>query len=231
MKNPPDAIMARWFLLIQEFHPHVRHIPGKTNILADLLSRAGCPADAVKSEIPEDEILVESLCVIEATHTKNNENTLYLNSSFQIAELANAQDNDRRLAPIKRALTNIRTKDNLPSGLSSFFLEDDVLHKTSVVSRLGKTMRLALVCIPDKLVRAACHAIHIHSAHAAVERAMLEAERLRGSATQNLLIFQLCFTALKTKLYVYRNLCENFRQIGEKMKKLYLIQVDLLGVN
>ena len=121
---------------------------------------------------------MESLCAIEATLTKNNENTLYVNSPFQIAELANAQDNDRRLAPIKRALTNIRSKVNLPSGLSLFFLEDDVLHKTSVVSRLGKTMRLALVCIPDKLVRAACHAIHIHSAHAAVERAMLEAERL-----------------------------------------------------
>ena len=77
MKQPPppspDAIMARWFLLIQEFHPHVRHIPGKTNILADLLSRAGCPADSVKRQIPEDEILVESFCAIEATLTKNNE--------------------------------------------------------------------------------------------------------------------------------------------------------------
>ena len=44
--------------------------------------------------------------------------------------------------------------------------------------------------------------------------------KLRGSATQNLLIFQLCFTMLKMKLYVCRNLCENFRQIGQKMKKL-----------
>ena len=43
---------------------------------------------------------------------------------------------------------------------------------------------------------------------------------LRGSATQNLLIFQLCFTMLKMKLYVCRNLCENFRQIRQKMKKL-----------
>ena len=43
---------------------------------------------------------------------------------------------------------------------------------------------------------------------------------LRGSATQNLLILQLCFTMLKMKLYVCRNLCENFRQIGQKMKKL-----------
>ena len=43
---------------------------------------------------------------------------------------------------------------------------------------------------------------------------------LRGSATQNLLISQLCFTVLKMKLYVCRNLCENFRQIGQKIKKL-----------
>ena len=43
---------------------------------------------------------------------------------------------------------------------------------------------------------------------------------LRGSATQNLLIFQLCFTMLKMKLYVCKNFCENFRQIGQKMKKL-----------
>ena len=43
---------------------------------------------------------------------------------------------------------------------------------------------------------------------------------LRGSATQNLLISQLCFTVLKMKLYMCRNLCENFRQIGQKMKKL-----------
>ena len=210
MKNPPDAIMARWFLLIQEFHPHVRHIPGKTNILADLLSRAGCPADAVKSEIPEDEILVESLCAIEATLTKNNENTLYVNSPFQIAELVNAQDNDHRLAPIKRALTNIRTKDNLPSGLSSFFLEDDVLHKTTVMSRLGKTMRLALVCIPDKLVRAACNSIHVHSAHAAVERAVFEAERL------------IYHPELKAEMKKVIQECKNCCQTKNKLKEPFL---------
>ena len=41
---------------------------------------------------------------------------------------------------------------------------------------------------------------------------------LRGSAAQNRLLFQLLFFMLKMKLYVYRNLCENFRQIGQKMK-------------
>ena len=34
----------------------------------------------------------------------------------------------------------------------------------------------------------------------------------------------------KMKQYVSRNLCENFRQIGQKMKKLYLIQVEQLDV-
>ena len=43
---------------------------------------------------------------------------------------------------------------------------------------------------------------------------------LRGSATQNRLIFQLCFIMPKIKLYVCRILCENFRQIGQKMKKV-----------
>ena len=32
--------------------------------------------------------------------------------------------------------------------------------------------------------------------------------------------FQFCFFMLKMKLHVCRNLCENFRQIGQKMKKL-----------
>ena len=44
--------------------------------------------------------------------------------------------------------------------------------------------------------------------------------RLRGSTTQNRQIFQLCFIMLKIKLYVCRILCENFTQIGQKMKKL-----------
>ena len=43
-------------------------------------------------------------------------------------------------------------------------------------------------------------------------------ERLRNLTTQNRLIFQLCFIMLKMKLYLCRNLCGNFRQIGQKMK-------------
>ena len=43
---------------------------------------------------------------------------------------------------------------------------------------------------------------------------------LKGIGDKNRLIFQLCFIVPKTKLYVCRILCENFIQIGQKMKKL-----------
>ena len=43
---------------------------------------------------------------------------------------------------------------------------------------------------------------------------------LSGPASLNSLFFQLCFIVLKMKLYVYRNFCGNFRQIGRNMKKL-----------
>ena len=51
-------------------------------------------------------------------------------------------------------------------------------------------------------------------------------EALRGSTTQNWLIFQFCFLMLKIKLYVYKNLCENFRQIGQKMKNYSLYKLS-----
>ena len=141
---------------------------------------------------------------------KNDTLTLYVNSLFQVAELVDAQDNDHRLAPIKAALINIRAKNNLPLGLSSFFLEDDVLHKTSVVWRFGKNTRLALVCILDKLVRAACHAIHVHSAHAAIERAILEAERL------------IYHPKLMTEMKKIIEKCANCCKIKSKLKQSFL---------
>ena len=50
--------------------------------------------------------------------------------------------------------------------------------------------------------------------------------KLRGSTTQNRLIFQLCFIMLKIKLYVCRILCENFIQIGKKMKKFIVYNLS-----
>ena len=44
--------------------------------------------------------------------------------------------------------------------------------------------------------------------------------KLMGSDTLNRLVFQLCLIMLKMKLYVCRNLCENFRQIGRKNKEV-----------
>ena len=48
-KEPPDALMSRWMVLIQEFSPHIRHIPGRANTSADSLSR-NCEVESVSKE-------------------------------------------------------------------------------------------------------------------------------------------------------------------------------------
>ena len=53
-----------------------------------------------------------------------------------------------------------------------------------------------------------------------IEKTAASVNVLRGSANLNHLIFQLFFIILNMKLYVCRNLCENFRQIGHKIKQL-----------
>ena len=203
--------MATWFLLIQKFHPHVRHIPGKTNILADLLSRAGCPAKAVKNEVPKDKILIDSLCAIEATLTKNDTLTLYVNSPFQVAELVDAQDDNHRLAPIKTALINIRAKNNLPSGLSSFFLEDDVLHKTLVSMTTRKEHTLGVSVHPRQISPSSlsCYSCALSSC-SYIERAILEAERL------------IYHPKLKTEMKKIIEKCANCCKIKSKLKESFL---------
>ena len=53
----PDIAMLRWKAYIKSFNPDVRHISGKDNVMADMLSRAQFEEGAMESEeeeVPED---------------------------------------------------------------------------------------------------------------------------------------------------------------------------------
>ena len=39
---PPDPALTRWALQIQEFAPAITYLPGKQNVLADIMSRLTC---------------------------------------------------------------------------------------------------------------------------------------------------------------------------------------------
>ena len=62
-KAPPDALMSRWMVLIQEYQPLIRHIPGKQNVLADVLSR-NCDVEVISEGQAEDETLVEEINLV-----------------------------------------------------------------------------------------------------------------------------------------------------------------------
>ena len=78
------------------------------------------------------------------------------------------------------------------------------------ITRLGKTTRLPVVCVPDKLIEAACRAIHIHSAHAATERALIEAERL------------IHYPQLKAEMKKVIAGCPNCLKVKSQLKPPYL---------
>ena len=75
-KEPPDALMSRWMVLIQEFSPHIRHIPGRANTLADSLSR-NCEVESVSKEKAEDEVLAEAIAL---TMVRDEKSKLWQNT-------------------------------------------------------------------------------------------------------------------------------------------------------
>jgi hypothetical protein len=61
----PDVAMLRWIAFIKSLNPEVRHISGKDNGVADMLSRARFKDDITESdneEVPEDYFASEHIC-------------------------------------------------------------------------------------------------------------------------------------------------------------------------
>ena len=52
--------LARWWMLLQEFDYELEYVTGKSNVVADCLSRMTCNVEEVK----EDETLGSSLPVV-----------------------------------------------------------------------------------------------------------------------------------------------------------------------
>ena len=61
----PDVVMLRWIAYVKSLNPDVRHISGKDNAVADMLSRALFGDDITDSdneEVSEDYFASEHIC-------------------------------------------------------------------------------------------------------------------------------------------------------------------------
>ena len=61
----PDMAMLRWIAYIKSLNPEVRHISGKDNVVADMLSRAQFGDDITESyneEVSENYFTSEHIC-------------------------------------------------------------------------------------------------------------------------------------------------------------------------
>eukprot|EP00922_Rhytidocystis_sp_ex-Travisia-forbesii_P048583 GHVS01072344.1.p1 GENE.GHVS01072344.1~~GHVS01072344.1.p1 ORF type:complete len:101 (-),score=10.87 GHVS01072344.1:48-350(-) len=67
MNASHDAKVFRWSLYLGQFDLHIEHIPGTSNKLADLLSRAPTHAEEVEEALLREEELVPGVYPVRVT--------------------------------------------------------------------------------------------------------------------------------------------------------------------
>jgi hypothetical protein len=84
----PDVAMLRWIAYIKSLNPEMRHISGKDNAVADMLSRARFGDDITESdneEVPEDYFASEHICQVSVM--RKFRETEYEGESLMIAKM------------------------------------------------------------------------------------------------------------------------------------------------
>ena len=168
--------MSRWMVLIQEFAPHIRHILGRANALADSLSR-NCDIESVSKERAEDEVLADAIAL---TMVRDEKSKLWINAPWQDESLAAEQSKDKFFGPIINRMKGMKVSDDqqIHDDLSTYFMVGDIFYKFVCSVRLQIPVRQTICCVSDAFLKQSCQTIHRNLAHAAAERSILEAEKL-----------------------------------------------------
>ena len=160
--------MARWMLKIQAFTPIVKHLPGKQNLLVDLLSRRNTMEEL--EENVEEEIRVEGVNAIIARDPSTH---LWVNAPWDSDVHKKYQKKDEHLGPIYHALENQVSPQAEIKNFTSYYMEHGILYKILVNKRLRENVKITVICIPDHYIQKACKIIHVHSGHASLEKSVL----------------------------------------------------------
>ena len=214
-KELPDALMSRCIVLVvvQEYSPCIRHILGKSNLLADSLSRY-CDVQEVFQIPLEDGVLVEDIALVTV---RDERDKMWVR---QEETLASEQEKDPTFDPILTLLKiqKITNPQQIPKNMSSYFLQGDILYKFACSRQLENPVRYSVCSVSSVFFEASCMAIHKFTNHAAVERALVEHERL------------IYHPELSQCMKKEEKLCENCLQMKGKVKPSPLLRVPVAHI-
>ena len=118
----PDVAMLRWIAYVKSLNPEVRHISGKDNAVADMLSRARFGDDITESdneEVSEDYFASEHICRVNVIREFREEEyegeTLMIGKMLQ--EVEDSTNDKERRAEIRRKKRQVQ----------KFFLENGLI--------------------------------------------------------------------------------------------------------
>ena len=126
--NKPDLSVnrARMFLTIQDYHPKLKYISGKSNVIADALSR-NIKCDSIIAELEVSSLKEEEE---ENRGEKEKESKLLWDRNYIISE----QDKDDVLSKIKIKLKNPNRRIRVKYPIRNFYVENNLLVRKITIS-------------------------------------------------------------------------------------------------
>jgi hypothetical protein len=197
--------MLRWMLELQEYDIEWEYLPGKENIVADLLSRT----DIENQEIREEEKFFK---------------VLNLNEKFPediIAELKEKQKEDRHLKKVMEQMEQGDHQEN-----TTYYLDFYIIHKGILFKRKNEDWK---ICTPESMEEKIIKWYHekAHMGSKKTQKILQEHWDIKGMSKKVFKTVTACEMCQKIKH-------TNFKKEGEMVsiipeRKLHKVFVDLCG--
>ena len=153
---PSDGAMARWMLYLSTFSLEFKYVKGKSNSVADFLSRLpGLNTGDISSFKSEDINVAE----IDVAHCQQNDKVLTCNAGWSLDELIKAQEKDDFCVNIKNFLQTDRQKCDV-KDIHSYLVIDNILYKKRYLE--SRQMYLFTIVVPDSVLDVAIKNAHIY---------------------------------------------------------------------
>ena len=176
-KNVPSGTLGRWAVIAQEFQPRLKYIKGKSNILADCMSRLPIAHVENAPEAIDPEEFPEHVASLDIDITP-----AFTSPAWSVEEMVQAQEGDSDINKIKLYLQSLRNSDGTShktprfyekEGLNApyYFLEKDLVWRAVLKDNDEWYFQLM---IPSKMINKAISICHdgLLAGHTGIDRTL-----------------------------------------------------------